>query len=167
MLSWHTLEHVPAQETQARRDGGVTHRRVGGRGGHGLGPIEHDAGHLRVALEYADDEMPHAPADVDELADAGEIVALEHALVGDGAVHAQRLAELFERLRMRGQVLEEIHAGGTTIVMVTHDPELAGRAERNIHLMDGCVLESELPDMQEELSKVQRLNGIEPLSAQL
>lgn len=65
------------------------------------------------------------------------------------------------------ELLEEIHAGGTTIVMVTHDPELAGRAERNIHLMDGCVLESDLPDMQEELSEVHRLNGTEPLSAQL
>ena len=65
------------------------------------------------------------------------------------------------------ELLEEIHAGGTTIVMVTHDPELAGRAERNIHLMDGRVMEPELQDTQEELPQVQRLNGTEPLSAQL
>ena len=65
------------------------------------------------------------------------------------------------------ELLEEIHAGGTTIVMVTHDPELAGRAERNIHLMDGRVMEPELQDTQEELPQVQRLKGTEPLSAQL
>jgi putative ABC transport system ATP-binding protein len=36
-------------------------------------------------------------------------------------------------------LLQEIHAGGTTIVMVTHDPDLAARADRNIHLIDGRV----------------------------
>lgn len=40
-------------------------------------------------------------------------------------------------------LLEEIHADGTTIVMVTHDQDLAKRAERNIHLLDGCVAEEE------------------------
>ena len=34
-------------------------------------------------------------------------------------------------------MLEEINARGTTIVMVTHDPELARRMHRNIHVMDG------------------------------
>ncbi len=65
------------------------------------------------------------------------------------------------------ELLEEIHASGTTIVMVTHDPELAARAQRNIHLMDGRVLNSELQDTQEELPQAQQLNGTEPLSAQL
>ncbi|WP_133477688.1 ABC transporter ATP-binding protein [Cognatilysobacter segetis] len=37
------------------------------------------------------------------------------------------------------ELLEEINAQGTTIVMVTHDPELAARAQRNIHIMDGVV----------------------------
>jgi putative ABC transport system ATP-binding protein len=40
-------------------------------------------------------------------------------------------------------LLEQIHADGTTIVMVTHDPELARRAERNIHLLDGLVCTEE------------------------
>jgi len=65
------------------------------------------------------------------------------------------------------ELLEDIHAGGATIVMVTHDAELARRAGRNIHLMDGCVLENEQPDMPEAVSKTHRLNGTEPLSAQL
>lgn len=43
---------------------------------------------------------------------------------------------------MAGQVmeiLEQINADGTTIVMVTHDHELAERADRNIHILDGQV----------------------------
>lgn len=34
-------------------------------------------------------------------------------------------------------LLEEINQSGTTIVMVTHDPELARRAHRNVQLLDG------------------------------
>ena len=37
------------------------------------------------------------------------------------------------------ELLEEINTQGTTIVMVTHDPELARRAHRNVHVMDGQV----------------------------
>ena len=37
------------------------------------------------------------------------------------------------------QLLEEINQQGTTIIMVTHDAELACRAERNIHIVDGQV----------------------------
>jgi putative ABC transport system ATP-binding protein len=35
------------------------------------------------------------------------------------------------------QLLESINKEGTTIVMVTHDPDLARRAQRNIHILDG------------------------------
>jgi putative ABC transport system ATP-binding protein len=47
---------------------------------------------------------------------------------------------------MAGQVMElmqEINAGGTTIVMVTHDPSLASQASRNIMLLDGKVANSD------------------------
>ena len=37
------------------------------------------------------------------------------------------------------ELLEEINAAGTTIIMVTHDPELAARAQRNVHIIDGQV----------------------------
>lgn len=37
------------------------------------------------------------------------------------------------------ELLEEINAKGTTIVMVTHDPELAARAGRNVHMVDGVA----------------------------
>jgi putative ABC transport system ATP-binding protein len=38
-------------------------------------------------------------------------------------------------------LLRELHQGGATIVMVTHDPRYARNADRNIHLFDGRVVE--------------------------
>jgi putative ABC transport system ATP-binding protein len=38
-------------------------------------------------------------------------------------------------------LVEEINAAGTTVVMVTHDPELANRASRQIHLLDGKLID--------------------------
>jgi putative ABC transport system ATP-binding protein len=35
------------------------------------------------------------------------------------------------------ELLEQINDKGTTIIMVTHDPELAMRAQRNVHIIDG------------------------------
>lgn len=36
-------------------------------------------------------------------------------------------------------LLREINARGTTIIMVTHDPELAQRSDRNVHILDGQI----------------------------
>lgn len=36
-------------------------------------------------------------------------------------------------------LLQELNTAGTTIVMVTHDPELALRASRNIQMLDGQI----------------------------
>ncbi len=61
---------------------------------------------------------------------------------------------------MAGQVmelLESIHAGGTTIVMVTHDPDLARRAGRNIHLTDGRVSDHHVAHLQEEIPRSAQL----------
>jgi putative ABC transport system ATP-binding protein len=41
------------------------------------------------------------------------------------------------------ELLEEINLQGTTIVMVTHDPELAARAQRNVHIVDGMATDIE------------------------
>jgi putative ABC transport system ATP-binding protein len=38
-------------------------------------------------------------------------------------------------------LLERINGAGTTVVMVTHDPELAARAPRQIHVLDGHLLD--------------------------
>jgi putative ABC transport system ATP-binding protein len=37
------------------------------------------------------------------------------------------------------QLLEEINRDGTTIIMVTHEPNLAARAQRNIYVRDGRI----------------------------
>jgi putative ABC transport system ATP-binding protein len=38
-------------------------------------------------------------------------------------------------------LLDELHAGGATICMVTHSREYARRAHRAIHLFDGRIVE--------------------------
>lgn len=39
------------------------------------------------------------------------------------------------------ELIEEIHRGGTTIVMVTHNPDLAARAKRNVEVIDGRIVD--------------------------
>jgi putative ABC transport system ATP-binding protein len=61
---------------------------------------------------------------------------------------------------MAGQVmelLEDIHSSGTTIVMVTHDPDLAERADRNIHLIDGRVSGQSHLHIQNDMPQVAQL----------
>ena len=45
------------------------------------------------------------------------------------------------------QLLEAINAEGTTIVMVTHDPDLSRRARRNIHILDGRASDIGVPSL--------------------
>jgi putative ABC transport system ATP-binding protein len=37
------------------------------------------------------------------------------------------------------ELLEQINQQGTTIIMVTHDPSLAARSHRNVHILDGQI----------------------------
>ena len=39
------------------------------------------------------------------------------------------------------ELLRELHRGGATICMVTHDPRYARHADRSIHLFDGKVVD--------------------------
>jgi putative ABC transport system ATP-binding protein len=39
------------------------------------------------------------------------------------------------------ELLRELHQGGATICMVTHDPRFARHAERTVHLFDGRIVE--------------------------
>ena len=39
------------------------------------------------------------------------------------------------------ELLRELHRGGATICMVTHDPRYAAHADRSVHLFDGRVVE--------------------------
>jgi len=42
-------------------------------------------------------------------------------------------------------LLERINDSGTTIVMVTHSPECAERAHRQLHVFDGRIVDVERP----------------------
>ena len=69
-------------------------------------------------------------------------VAIARALAGDPKFlladePTGNLDSLMARQVM--ELLEEINGDGTTIVMVTHDPELALRSQRNIQIIDGQV----------------------------
>src|SRR3569833_3890183 len=39
------------------------------------------------------------------------------------------------------ELLEELHAAGATICMVTHNPDYAKKASRIVHLFDGRIVE--------------------------
>lgn len=45
------------------------------------------------------------------------------------------------------QLLSELHREGATICMVTHDPRFACKAERQIHLFDGRVVNEDMPQV--------------------
>ena len=38
-------------------------------------------------------------------------------------------------------LIEELHRDGATIVMVTHDPAIAARAQREVHILDGQIVD--------------------------
>jgi len=40
------------------------------------------------------------------------------------------------------ELLEELHRDGTTLIMVTHDPQQAARAQRHVQVIDGQVVDS-------------------------
>jgi len=71
-------------------------------------------------------------------------VAIARALAGEPRVlFADEPTGNLDSLMARQvlDMLEGINANGTTIVMVTHDPELARRAHRSVHVLDGQVMD--------------------------
>ena len=42
------------------------------------------------------------------------------------------------------EMLSDLHKGGSTICMVTHDPRYASHAQRTVHLFDGRIVEDEV-----------------------
>jgi putative ABC transport system ATP-binding protein len=69
-------------------------------------------------------------------------VAIARAIAGDPAfLLADEPTGNLDSLMARQVVdlLEQINEMGTTILLVTHDPELARRAQRNVHLVDGQI----------------------------
>ncbi|MEO7734663.1 MAG: ABC transporter ATP-binding protein [Kofleriaceae bacterium] len=73
-------------------------------------------------------------------------VAIARAIAGDpkllladeptGNLDSQMAREVM-------QLLEELNEQGTVVVIVTHDPEIAARAKRNVHIVDGVAADVE------------------------
>lgn len=70
------------------------------------------------------------------LANDPPIVVADEPTGNLDAVTAEEVFELFESLV----------AGGRTIVMVTHDPDLAARTRRTVHMVDGRILDGTLEE---------------------
>ncbi|HET8657070.1 MAG TPA: ABC transporter ATP-binding protein [Longimicrobiaceae bacterium] len=58
-------------------------------------------------------------------------------------------------------LLRELHRGGATLVMVTHDPRYEEYAERSIHLFDGQVLEEVAGMKHAEMAQELEEHGFE------
>lgn len=70
-------------------------------------------------------------------------VAIARALVGEPRLLlADEPTGNLDTQMARGvmELLEDIHRRGATIVMVTHDPDLAARAQRVVHITDGQIM---------------------------
>jgi putative ABC transport system ATP-binding protein len=92
-------------------------------------------------------------------------VAIARALAGSPRLLlADEPTGNLDSLMARGvmELLEEINRQGTTIIMVTHDPELAARAQRNVHVMDGQVTDF---DSEPSLREAQPHPSAAPKSA--
>ena len=71
-------------------------------------------------------------------------VAIARALVGEPSlILADEPTGNLDSLTARQIVdlLEQINRGGMTVVMVTHDQELAARAGRRVHMLDGRLID--------------------------
>ncbi|MDQ2919989.1 MAG: ABC transporter ATP-binding protein [Acidobacteriota bacterium] len=53
-------------------------------------------------------------------------------------------------------LLRELHRGGATICMVTHDPRYAQQADRIVHLFDGQIVDEEAGSYRQEIEEPKR-----------
>jgi putative ABC transport system ATP-binding protein len=97
---------------------------------------------IEAALEQVGllSRMRHYPAELS--GGQQQRVAIARALAGSPKLLlADEPTGNLDSQMARGvlELIEDINARGTTVIMVTHDPELAARAQRNVHIVDGQV----------------------------
>jgi putative ABC transport system ATP-binding protein len=107
----------------------------------GLGRTERKR-HIQQALERVglSGRARHYPAELS--GGQQQRVAIARALVGSPRLLlADKPTGNLDSLMARGvmQLIEELHRDGATIMMVTHDPKLAVRAQREMRLVDGKI----------------------------
>jgi len=101
----------------------------------------------RVAMEH---RLNHFPSQLS--GGQQQRVAVARALVGQPLILLadEPTGNLDSRSGERVmELLGELHQGGATICMVTHDPRYLKYAERAIHLFDGQVVDETHPALQE------------------
>src|SRR6267378_7982966 len=54
------------------------------------------------------------------------------------------------------ELMRELHRGGATICMVTHDPRYAQHADRIVHLFDGLIVEEEAGANRREIEEAKK-----------
>jgi putative ABC transport system ATP-binding protein len=107
------------------------------------GPERHQRISRALELVGLASRMKHMPSQLS--GGQQQRAAIARAIAGDPALiladePTGNLDSLMARQVM--DLLEKINDLGTTVVLVTHDPELARRAQRNIHIVDGLVIDS-------------------------
>ncbi|HJS89427.1 MAG TPA: ABC transporter ATP-binding protein [Steroidobacteraceae bacterium] len=107
------------------------------------GPERHQRISRALELVGLASRMKHMPSQLS--GGQQQRAAIARAIAGDPALiladePTGNLDSLMARQVM--DLLEKINDMGTTVVLVTHDPELARRAQRNIHIVDGLVIDS-------------------------
>ena len=93
--------------------------------------LEHRAKHLPTELSGGQQQR---------VAIARAIVTKPKLILADeptGALDSRTSQEIID-------IFHELHAQGNTIVLITHDPDVAKQAERAVHILDGKTSEVQL-----------------------